>query len=148
MPGPRRRRLLVAVTFLVASFGLATATAFAQFANADSVSHTLGTAVLEPPTDPAVGHGECTVGLAASVVVTWTPTTSTWAAGYEVLRSLLSNGPFTVVASVPGGSSSSYHDTLLPFVTPYYYQVRATKEGWRSAPTAAVNITTRTALCT
>lgn len=138
----------MAATLLVVSFGLATATAFAQFANADSASHTLSTAVLEPATGAAVGHGPCTIGLSASVTVTWTPTTSTWADGYEVLRSLLSTGPFVVVATVPGQPASSYTDSLLPFVTPYYYQVRATKEGWRSAPTAAVDITTRTALCT
>lgn len=133
---------------LVASFMLATATAFAQFNDGAPASHTLATAVLEAPTNPAVTHGACTPGVAASTTISWTPTTSTWATGYEVLRSLLAGGPFTVVGTVSGQSASSYHDTLLPFATPFYYKVQAKKEAWRSPPTAAVTITTKTALCT
>lgn len=139
-----RRGLLVA--------GLATAVlatssvAFAAFTSAHTATTTLGAGVLAAPTNPAAAHGPCTP-LSASVTVTWTATTSTWADGYEVLGSLLATGPFTHVAMVDGVGITSYTVTGLSFGTTYHYVVKARKANWRSDPTAVVSRTTLSALC-
>lgn len=120
--------------------------AFAAFTSSDTATTTLGTDVLAPPTNPAATHGPCSP-LSASITVSWTPTTSTWADGYEILGSLLAGGPFMPVATVNGVGTTSYTVTGLSFATTYHYVVKATKANWRSAPTAAVSRTTLSALC-
>jgi len=64
--------------------------------------------------------------------LSWTATSSTWADGYEVLRSTTSGGPYTSVALVSGRTTTSYNDSL-PGSSRYYYVVRAKKNNWRSA---------------
>ncbi|MBW3667670.1 MAG: fibronectin type III domain-containing protein [Actinobacteria bacterium] len=140
----RERRLLVAVVVTVV---LATSSvAFGAFTSAHTASTTLGTDVLTAPTSPATAHGPCTA-VAASIVVSWTATASTWADGYEILESPVAEGPFTHVAAVDGVGTTNYTVTGLSFGTTYHYVVKARKANWRSSPTAVVSHTTLSALC-
>lgn len=135
--------LVVAVTALLVTASVA----LAQFADGDSASQSISTSSLQAPTNPAAGDGPCTNGVTASIVVSWTATSSTWADGYEVLGSLVSGGPYTTVGTVSGVSTTSYTVTGLAFATTYYYVVKATKGNWRSAATAQVSRTTLNPLC-
>ena len=126
---------------------LTASVASAAFVDGQSASATLTTNTLQPPTNPGTAHGPCTVGVMASIKVTWTPTTSTWADGYEVRASLLAGGPYSVVGTVAGASASEHTVTGLAFATTYHYIVVATTGAWRSEPTAAVSRTTLSPLC-
>lgn len=120
--------------------------ALAAFTDSHTATTTLGTGVLAPPTNPAATHGPCTP-LNASITISWTPTTSTWADGYEILGSLLATGPYTPLATVDGAATTSYTVNGLSFATTYHYVVQARKANWRSASTAPVSRTTLSALC-
>jgi hypothetical protein len=82
-----------------------------------------------------------------SIVVSWTPTGSTWADGYLVLRATKTGGPYEVVGPVVGRGTSSHTDSGLAFNTTYYYVVQATKYNWRSAQTAEAQRRTRSPAC-
>jgi hypothetical protein len=126
---------------------LTASVASASFLDGESASATLSTDTLQPPTNPATAHGPCVLGLAASITVSWTATPSPWAGGYEVRASLVSGGPYSVVGTVAGRTTTSYTVTGLPFATTYHFVVSATKGNWRSAPTAQVSRTTLGPLC-
>jgi len=112
-----------------------------------SDGHTLSTGTLASPTNPGSAAGTCVLVLGDAIVVSWTRTASTWADGYEVLRSTTSGGPYTLVGTVAGQAAESYTNAGLAYSTPYFYVVRATKGVWRSANTAQVSRTTRSILC-
>ncbi|MEY2430703.1 MAG: cellulose 1,4-beta-cellobiosidase [Acidimicrobiaceae bacterium] len=134
--------IVVAVVLLTAS------AAMAAFNSNQSAAATYGTATLAAPTNLAVATGPCTVAVHPSVNLTWTATPSTWATGYEVLRSLLSGGPYLSVALVSGVNTTTYNDSTVLFSTVYRYVVRATKSSWRSALSNEAGITTLSPLCT
>lgn len=142
----RRLRRAVAVAVAAATFAGASGV-FAAFADNDTVSHTIATATLAAPTNPGTAHGACVPNVSASITVSWTATTSTWADGYEILGGTTSGGPYTVLATASGQATTSRTVGNLPFSTTYYFVVRATKLGWRSQATAQVSRTTRSALC-
>lgn len=150
MAAHRMRRVIGAVVTVALSLGLTATTADALFTDPDSASHTLSTAVLEPASGLTVAHGPCVPALSVSALLNWTPTSSTWADGYEIRRATGAGGPFTTVGTVSGRSTTTYTDTsvLLLFSTTYRYTVRATKQGWRSADSEVVTFTTKSALCT
>lgn len=121
--------------------------AWAQMADSASDAHTLSTGSLEQPTNPSTAGGACVPAVGDAIVVSWTRTASTWADGYEVLRSTTSGGPYSVVGAVTGQATESFTHSPLAFSTTYHYVVRATKGAWRSAITAEVSRTTRSILC-
>lgn len=135
------------VLAVVTALLLTASVASAAFVDGESASATLSTDTLQPPTNPAASHGPCTLGLVASITVTWTATASMWADGYEVLGSLVAGGPYTLVGTAGGASTTSHTVTGLGFATTYHYVVVATKGAWRSAPTAEVSRTTLSSLC-
>lgn len=122
--------------------------ASAQFTGGVADGHTVSTGSLEPPTQPGTAPGTCVLVVGDAVVVSWTKTTSSWADGYEILRSTTSGGPYSLVGTATGQATESYSDGSVAFSTVYYYVVRATKGAWRSAATAEVSRTTRSPLCT
>jgi triphosphoribosyl-dephospho-CoA synthetase len=79
--------------------------------------------------------------------VSWSATPSTWAGGYEILRSLVSGGPYTSVGTVNGATTTTYNDNTALFSTLYRYVVRATKASWRSPNSNEAAITTMSVLC-
>lgn len=145
-----RRDARAAVVGLVMAVVFATAVplAGAQLADSNSDGHTVSTGSLEPPTNPGTAPGTCIAAVGDAIVVSWTTTTSTWADGYEILRSITSGGPYSVVGTVAGQTTDTYTDSPLAFDTTYYYVVRATKNNWRSAATIEASRTTRSTQCT
>ena len=139
-------RLVVAAAVAMGSLSAATF-AWASFTDAESASHTLDTATLEPPTNLAIGPATCTAGVADSVTLTWTKSPSAWADGYEVKGSLIPGGPYLVTQHVSGRDTESTVVGGLAFQTTYHFVVTATKGSWRSQPTATVSRLTRSALC-
>ena len=146
----RRRHLRVTVA-TVATLVLVVTTstsAWAQFRQTvGGGSMSLATGALAPPTSPVASHGSCTPVVGASVIVSWTPTASTWADGYVVSRALAAVGPFVDIATVSGQAATSYQDAALAFSTTLYYRVTARKQAWRSAASSTVSITTKNVLC-
>jgi hypothetical protein len=138
-------RSRVAAVAVVAACALAPA-ALASWASSVSVGGmSISTATLVDPTglNPSNGTG-CRRFRANSLRVdlSWTPTTSTRATGYVVLR----NG--TQVASVGGASSGGWSDRTgdLAFSTTYTYVVKATVGNWTSGGTT-VSIRTLSSRC-
>jgi hypothetical protein len=87
-------RCLLRTGAVVVVVVLLTATAAKAAFNANpSASASYATATLAAPTNLSASAGPCVVAVSASVVLGWTATASTWADGYEVLRSLLAGGP-------------------------------------------------------
>jgi hypothetical protein len=70
----------------------------------------------------------CLVSTGLHVVsLTWTASTSSGITGYQVSRGAASTGPFTLLATV-GGTTTSYTDTTVVSGQTYYY-VAATVAG-------------------
>lgn len=143
---PSRAATCAMATFLVSTVGLAGLTAVgtrAALADVASVpGNTLTTGTLAAPTGLAATVSGTTVTL------TWTATTTAAATGYEVLRGTAAGGPYTVIATVAGRTTTSYADGTASGTM--YYVVRSVLQGWTSvnsgAVTATVNGKTTTAL--
>lgn len=112
-----------------------------------SASQSMSTGQLAAPTAPAASAGLCTPAVTDRIVISWTATSSSWASGYEILRSTTSGGPYTVAGTVSGAGTTTFTDAPLAWSTTYHYRVRAMKHQWRSSTTAQVQRTTRTILC-
>ena len=118
----------------------------ARFVDSAAVTGSLSSARLEPPTD-LVGTG------GATVILDWTPTTTTWATGYDVFRSATSGGGYSNVGSVTPSSAATAVDA--PGTGTWYYVLRSVFHNWRSARSnettvvvAAASVTTPPAVCT
>jgi signal peptidase len=149
-PAPARRRFqpqiagFAVIAMLVLSSPRLTQ---AAWADATTAAPAFGSATLAAPTAPFTTAGTCSIAIADQVVLHWTPTSSTWAGGYEIRRSTVNGGPYVVVGTASGQSATTYTDGPLPFATTYYYVVAATKGNWRSPDTAQVQRTTRLITC-
>ena len=145
----RRRVVRRLLAVFVASVVLFTGTeAWAAFDSSRSAGHSLSTAVLAPPSNPAASTTSCsTLLLTATATITWTASSSAWADGYEVLTSSISGGPYTVAKTVSGASTTSAQITALSLGTTTYIVVRATKQAWRSAATAQIAYKSPSLLC-
>ncbi|MFZ6004556.1 MAG: hypothetical protein ACOYXM_11565 [Actinomycetota bacterium] len=120
--------------------------AWASFDDSAQASATYSTDTLAAPTSPTAGPGTCTAFSNDRIILSWTATTSTWADGYEIARSLTPGGPYTVIGTVTGVGTTTYNDGPLAFSTTYHYAIRSTRNLWRSA-NATVSRTTRSSLC-
>lgn len=120
---------------------------WASFDSSGVASHSISAHEIDGPTEPASAAGTCTPAVTDRIVLTWSASPSSWADGYEILRSTNPGGPFSVVASVSGVGTVSYTDEPLAWTTTYHYRVRAVKHEWRSDPTTTVQRTTRSLLC-
>lgn len=138
-------RIALALALVLVAMTSARA-AWASFNDSSSASAAYSTDVLAAPTNPAAGPGTCTAFSNDRIILTWTATTSTWADGYEIARSLVPGGPYTVIGTVSGVASTTYNDGPLAFSTTYYYAIRSTRNAWRSTD-ATVSRTTRSSLC-
>lgn len=107
---------MAVVTLVVATLASASV-AFAGFDDTDSVSHTISTDTLQPPTNPTTAHGPCVIGVSASVTVSWTATPSSWADGYEILGSTTAGGPHSTMGTASGAGTTSHTVNGLAFST-------------------------------
>jgi hypothetical protein len=105
---------------------------------------TVSAGTLEPPT----GTAACVQLLPTRVRVTWTATPSSFADGYEVLRSTTDGGPYASVGTVGGQATTTFTDTTATSLTTYYYVVQATRHLWRSVDSVQASATVPLSLCT
>lgn len=124
---------LTALLCSVMAFGaVALATAPAQTsglftAAAPNGANTFATDTLQPATGLAAAANG-----ADRIDLSWTASTSSYAAGYNVYRSTVDGCCHGLVAFVSGGSTTTYADTGLPAATTYYYVVETVYENWTS----------------
>lgn len=141
----RSVRLGIAAALLAGQVPAAVLAGFSSAPAPPSMSVSTGT--LAAPTGGAAANQNCTPLASTEVRVTWTATTSAFADGYEVLRALVSGGPYVSLGTVAGLSTTAFTDTSVVFSTSYFYVVRATKNNWRSANSNEASVTTPTSLC-
>jgi hypothetical protein len=121
--------------------------ALASMSKTATSSGSISTGTLAPPTGVAAARGACTVLTSTAVNVTWVQTTSSFASGYDILRSTTNGSGYALVGSVAGRATTSFVDTTVTFSTTYYYVVRAKRNAWRSANSNQASVTTATVLC-
>jgi hypothetical protein len=112
-----------------------------------SQAHQISTATLAPPTGTSAATGNCVPVLSVQVQVSWTATPSTFADGYRVFRSATSGGPYSLIGTVGGRTTTSFTDTGVTFLTTYHYVVQATRDLWRSVNSTQASFTTPTPVC-
>jgi len=135
MPRPRRSFSLGWVILLALVDGvligfLTVGAALAVWTDVfNNTNNTLTTDTLAPPT-----------GLTATVVgsnirLDWTPTTDTYATGYNVLRGTISGGPYSQIGTATPYTATTYTDNTAAAGTRYYYYVLRTYfQSWLSVP--------------
>ena len=140
--GPRRWRpgqatscvlagTLVATTALAGPAAVGTRAAYATTVSISG--NTVTTGSVAPPTGLTAAAGGTTVTL------TWTATTTAAAEGYEVLRGWTAGGPYNVLATVAGRTSTSYADPTSSGTM--FYVVRSVQESWTSVSSNEVSAT-------
>ena len=120
------RRPAVIGIALAAAIVAAAPVTLARFTTTVETEASFATGSIRPPT-----------GLAASVAgpvvtLTWSPTTSSAATGYDVLRSATSGTGYGVVASVTPRTAATTTDH--PGAGTWYYVLRSSLQNWRSGP--------------
>lgn len=133
------RPLLVAALAGSLSFTVAPL-AHAAFVDAATAGVSVSTASLSPPSGLTV-QKRCTLGLlgvvlAASLDLTWTPSSTTWATGQRVV---VTDGGGVAVATQDLSATASSSTVDLPLVSggTYTSTVRATYGSWTSATATA-----------
>lgn len=144
-PASPRRAARLAVFTVAAWLGLA-GVALATFTSAPAQpSMSISTATLAAPASLTAVRGVCVPLASRSVNLSWTPTTSTFADGYEIFRSTTNGGPYASIATV--GLVTAHTDSGVAASTTYYYVVKAKKNLWRSANSPQASVTTPNGLC-
>ena len=145
MRGRVRSAALVGAT-LAGVLAIATPAGAGWASSADAGSLSISSATLAAPTGVAASRGACTRRQRTSLTVnvTWTATGSPQATGYAILRSTSATGPFTVVGTVSGISTTTWTDATgqLRFTTTYYYVVESTVQSWTSPASPSGSVTT------
>lgn len=141
----RRRAAAVLAAALTGALtgGLVGGPAVASFLDPPVATSTFIADTLQPVTGLAAADG-CLLTI-RDITLTWTPTSSTYATGYEVYRKV-GAGAFALHATVPGRLVSTYVDTPLSASTTYTYYVRTLYASW-TKDSAQVSDTTQGALC-
>jgi eukaryotic-like serine/threonine-protein kinase len=87
---------------------------------------------LRPPTG-VEAEGRCGGLLQAEVTLSWAPTVSSFADGYEIYRATVSGGPYQRVGVVQGHGTTAYLDEDVGIGGTYYYVIKSTT-GRRDGP--------------
>jgi hypothetical protein len=133
-------RLVAAAAAACAAIVVTAELSFAAFSNTKSVaSNAFTTTTLAAPTGPAATGG-------ANIVLTWTATASTFATGYNILRSQTNGGPYAQLVQVTPRTTVTYTDS--PIAGTYYYVLQSYFQNWISVNTAQVTagVSTNTGL--
>lgn len=107
--------------------------AHASWASSASGSALARATTIEPATDLVAS---CNLLLDASVTLTWIPTVTLWADGYEILQWETGTSPASIM--VAGRDTASYSTPALTSGT-WNFVVRATKGDWRSSNAGPVS---------
>lgn len=124
---PVGRPVLAAIlaTALLAGVGRPVPPALALMGDVETVAATFSTETLDPPTNLNV------TGVLLVKTLTWTATVDTRATGYIVLRSTVSGGPYTQIATVTPRTTTTYVDVVVGLGTRYYV-LQSYYESWTS----------------
>jgi len=137
------RRLLICLLVVGAVLTISTAPAAAKWSAAGAVSTNSRALTLAAPSGLSAVAGCVAIVLIPRVTLTWTPSPSVFAAGYDILRSTVSGGPYSVVGTASGGATTTFTDSAtLGLNVTYFYVIRARRTNWLSAPTAQVSVKT------
>lgn len=123
---------------LIAS-GSVTTTIAAWTDSANVAGNTFSTATLQPPTG-LNAVASCQGLGTARITLTWTA--AALADGYDIYQSTTSGGPYSFIAHVTGGSSTSYTNNGLQTNRTYYFVLKSTRNAWVSANSAQAQVTT------
>jgi predicted ribosomally synthesized peptide with SipW-like signal peptide len=116
-PGP------ILVMILIAGLLGSVPVTLARFSDSATTDASFATGLLLPPTNLAGTGGP-------SASLTWTPSTSTGAEGYQVLRSATSGSGYAVVSAVTPVTASATID--YPGGGTWYYVLRTYLQSWTS----------------
>ena len=119
----RRLAVVAAVSLVVALVGSAPIT-LARFTSSATPTASFSTGSLAAPTSLASSVS------AGVVTLTWTPTVTTTATGYDVLRSATSGSGYSVVSSVTPRTAATANNS--PGTGTWYYVLQASYQSWRS----------------
>jgi hypothetical protein len=119
-----RRAASFLVVILVAGLVGSAPITLARFRDSATSDASFSTGSLAPPTNLAAIGG-------SSVALTWTPSTTTAAEGYQVLRSATSGSGYAVVSTVTPVGASATVDS--PGGGTWYYVLRTYLQNWASA---------------
>lgn len=126
--GRRRFAALIGVLALALA-GTLTERVQGLFTDAPGVpANTMATGTLQPPTTLVATANDLD-----SLDLSWTPSVSSFAAGYNLHRSLSPGTGYIPAATVPGQASSSHTDNGLQPGNTYYYVAESYVGGWTSA---------------
>src|SRR5437867_2697610 len=120
--------VLAAATSLL--LGWRAAPTLATFGSLRTPTATFATDTLLPPTGLGAVGG-------STVALTWVQSASTYAAGYNVLRSITSGTGYVQIGTATPRSAVSYTDS--PASGTYYYVLTTFDQNWRSAQTSQVS---------
>jgi len=104
----------VLATALLAGLGRPVPAALALLTETETIAATFSTEVLDPPTNLDV------TGPLLVKTLTWTATVDSRATGYIVLRSTVSGGPYSQIATVTPWTATTYVDVVIGLGTRYY----------------------------
>jgi hypothetical protein len=121
-----QRLLAAAIAALVLTgFGRRVPPVLALMGDIETVAATFSTETLDPPTNLSVS------GVLLVKTLTWTVTVDTRATGYLVLRSTVSGGPYSQIATVTPRTTTTYVDVVVSLGT-YYYVLKSYYGSWTS----------------
>jgi len=137
------RRIATGVVLCAAALTVTAAPAAAQWSAAAPVSTNASALTLAAPSGLSAAAGCVAVVLIPRVTLTWTPSPSAFTAGYDILRSTVSGGPYSQVGSASGGATATFTDSAsLGLNITYFYVIRARRTNWLSPQTAQVSVKT------
>jgi hypothetical protein len=126
----RRLAALAAIALMTGLLGAAPAS-LARLTAADATTADLATDRLDSPANLAGTGG-------SSVALTWTPSSSSWASGYQVLRSPTSGSGYTQVDTVTPVTRAASTDS--PANGTWYYVLRTVFHSWTSVPSNEASV--------
>lgn len=100
--------------FVLVGVGRPVTPVLALMTDAETVASTFSTETLDPPTNLDV------TGPLLVKTLTWTATVDSRATGYIVLRSTVSGGPYSQIATVTPRTTTTYVDVVVGLGTRYY----------------------------
>ena len=137
------RRVVVGMVVCVAAMTIGVMPAAAQWSATGSVATNSRALTLAAPSGLSGAAGCVAIVLIPRVTLTWTASPSPFTAGYDILRSTVSGGPYSQVGTASGGATTTFTDSAsLGLNITYFYVIRARRTNWLSAQTAQVSVKT------
>jgi hypothetical protein len=130
-----RRSLPLVLALLV--IGVPVPWSLARYTDAATSTGSVGSDTLQPPTTLTAAGG-------ASITLSWTATSDTYATGYNLYRATSSGGTFTLVAAIAGRTTTTTVDD--PGSGTFWYRLRAAFQSWESVDSNTVSAVDGTTL--